>query len=184
MLASSAIAAPWIQILGRLRCLVQGCCHGKPSNEDLGIHFTHPLSRVNKISGLKGASLHPTQLYSIGNNFISGLILIRLCSLNMSVTFITGMYLILNGLGRFIEEYFRGEAQTPYWAGMRIYQWIAIVNIVAGAVFTCLPSATMLNFQLNVPSFCWALAMGIFATIAYGVDFPNSNKRFARLTSN
>ena len=183
LLASFSIAAPWIQILGRLRCLVQGCCHGKPTNNDLGIRFTHPYSRVNKISGLHGTSLHPTQLYSIGTNLLSGLILIRLYTLNMSATFIIGIYLLLNGLGRFVEEYYRGEAQTPYWAGMRIYQWIAIINIVLGAFFTCLPFVLILTFQLNIQSLCWAAAMGVFATIAYGVDFPNSNRRFARLTS-
>jgi prolipoprotein diacylglyceryltransferase len=183
LLAAFSLAAPWIQILGRLRCLVQGCCHGKPANEWLGIRFKHPYSRVNKISGLHSASLHPTQLYSIGTNLLTGLVLIRIFNLNMSATFIIGVYLLFNGLGRFIEEYFRGEAQTPYWAGMRIYQWIAIVNIILGAVFTSLPAVKMGNFQLNCESLYWAIAMGLFATAAYGLDFPHSNRRFARLTS-
>ena len=183
MFCAFALAAPWIQILGRLRCLVQGCCHGKPTNDHIGLRFIHPKSRVNKISGFCGISLHPTQLYSIGANFISGLILLRLYSLEMPATFIIGMYLILNGLGRFIEEYFRGETQTPYWAGMRIYQWAAIISIITGAVFTSLPSSVMTGFLLDTEIFLWAIAMGIFATVAYGVDFPSSNRRFARLTS-
>lgn len=183
LLASFCIAAPWMQILGRLRCLVQGCCHGKPTNNSIGICFTNPNSRVNKISRLIGTPIHPTQLYSIGNNLFSGLILLRLYKLNMSATFIIGIYFILTGLGRFIEEYYRGETQTPYWLGMRIYQWLAIFNIVLGAVFTCLPFDSILTIQLNIQSFHWALAIGIFSTIAYGVDFPNSNRRFARLTS-
>ncbi|MCX6232669.1 MAG: prolipoprotein diacylglyceryl transferase [Bacteroidetes bacterium] len=183
IVAASAFAAPWIQLLGRLRCLVQGCCHGKPVNDKLGIRFTHPYSRVNKISGLQGAFLHPTQLYSIGTNIITGLVLIRLFNLNRSAGFIIGMYLILNGIGRFVEEYFRGEAQTPYWAGMRIYQWLAVLSIMMGAVFTCLPSVDMIGFQLTPALFYWATALGILTTIAYGVDFPQSNRRFARLTS-
>jgi len=178
-----AIAAPWVQILGRLRCLVQGCCHGKPSKDWIGIRFTHPYSRVNKISGLKGTALHPTQLYSIGTNLITGLVLIRLVNLEMPATFIIGMYFILNGLGRFVEESLRGEAQTPYWAGMRIYQWIAIISILFGAVMTTLSDIKMTTFQLNMPALYWAIALGIFAVIAYGVDFPSSNRRFARLTS-
>lgn len=60
IVASFAIAGPWIQATGRLRCLVQGCCHGKPSDNKIGICFTHPNSRVNKISGLNGMPLHPT----------------------------------------------------------------------------------------------------------------------------
>jgi len=183
ILASFAMAGPWIQSIGRLRCLVQGCCHGKPSNDEIGIHFTHPNSRVNKISGLRGASLHPTQLYSIGTNLIAGLILIRLYSIGMSSAFIIGIYLILNGLGRFVEEYFRGEAQTPYWAGMRIYQWIAIINIIIGAFFTTIPDTIILSFQFNVETLFYAIISGIIGTIVSGVDFPGSDRRFARLTS-
>jgi protein-S-isoprenylcysteine O-methyltransferase Ste14 len=184
LLGSFAMAGPWIQSIGRLRCLVQGCCHGKPSDENRGIRFTHPYSRVNKISGLKGLPLYPTQLYSIGNNLVSGLILIRLYSIGVQAVFIIGIYFILNGLGRFVEESFRGEAQTPYWAGMRIYQWIAIFNIIIGVFFTTVPDSITLNFRFNAESIFLAIAMGIIVTIASGVDFPESNRRFARLTSN
>jgi hypothetical protein len=184
LLGSFAMAGPWIQILGRLRCLVQGCCHGKPSGENVGIRFIHPKSRVNKISGLNGVFLHPTQLYSIANNLVAGLILIRLFSICTPAVFIIGIYLILNGLGRFVEESFRGEAQTPYWAGMRIYQWIAIINIILGAFLTSVPHSKTLSFQFNVESVFLAIAIGILVTIASGVDFPDSDRRFARLTSN
>ncbi len=184
LMGALAMAGPWIQATGRLRCLVQGCCHGKPCPEWIGIRFTHPLSRVNKISGLNGVALHPTQLYSIGSNIFSGLILIRLFTLGMPAAFIIGIYFILNGLGRFVEESLRGEAQTPYWAGMRIYQWIAIVNIVIGAVFTTIHSETTLSFQFDVVSLVLGIVMGILVLIASGVDFPESNRRFARLTSN
>jgi protein-S-isoprenylcysteine O-methyltransferase Ste14/membrane-associated phospholipid phosphatase len=183
LIASFAIAGPWIQVTGRLRCLVQGCCHGKPSDDKIGIRFTHPNSRVNKISGLKGVPLHPTQLYSIACNLVSGLVLLRLYSLGMPAVFITGIYFILNGLGRFVEESLRGEAQTPYWAGMRIYQWIAIINIALGAFLTTVPDNHTLSFQFNIGSLLLALVMGIIVMIASGVDFPESNKRFARLTS-
>jgi len=183
LLASFAMSGPWIQSIGRLRCLVQGCCHGKPSNDKIGIRFTHPYSRVNKISGLAGVPLHPTQLYSIGINILTGLILIRLFNIGMPCSFITGIYLIFNGLGRFVEEFFRGEAQTPYWAGMRIYQWIAIINIVTGAFVSVIPDSGILLFQPNSEALLMAIVMGILVAIASGVDFPESNRRFARLTS-
>jgi protein-S-isoprenylcysteine O-methyltransferase Ste14 len=183
LLGSFAMAAPWIQSIGRLRCLVQGCCHGKPTNDKIGIRFTHPYSRVNKISGLSGVPLHPTQLYSIGTNIITGFILIRLYNIGSPSSLIIGIYFILNGTGRFVEESFRGEAQTPYWAGMRIYQWIAIINILIGALFTTIPNSGTLIFQPNGLSLLLAIAMGFLVDIASGVDFPESNRRFARLTS-
>ena len=184
LMGSFAMAGPWIQATGRLRCLIQGCCHGKPSDEKIGIRFIHPKSRVNKISGLNGVPLHPTQLYSIACNLVTGLVLLRLYTLGMPAAFIVGIYLMLNGLGRFVEESLRGEAQTPYWSGMRIYQWIAIVNIILGAFCTTIPDSHTLSFQFNVPSIFMALAMGVLVMTVSGVDFPESNRRFARLTSN
>jgi protein-S-isoprenylcysteine O-methyltransferase Ste14 len=184
LLSSCVLAAPWIQLLGRLRCMVQGCCHGKISEDHLGIRFTHPMSRVNKIAGWAGKPLYPTQLYSIGSNLFIGLFLLRLVSLAMPATFIIGMCFILNGAARFVEESYRGEPQTPYWAGMRIYQWIAIISILLGALFTSIPCNIVPVFQFSTSSLTWAMIMFIVATASCGMDFPASNLRFARLTSN
>lgn len=183
LLAAFALAGPWFQVLGRLRCLVQGCCHGKPCHPGLGIRFTHSQSRVLKIASLKGVPVHPTQLYSIGANLIIALILFRMVSLEMPVSFIAGLYLILNGLARFVEEAMRGEPQTAYWKGLRLYQWLAIVNIIAGAAITCIPTAVHLSMNYTTTALVWACITGIIATVAYGMDFPASGKRFARLTS-
>ncbi|HMC20614.1 MAG TPA: prolipoprotein diacylglyceryl transferase family protein, partial [Thermoanaerobaculia bacterium] len=70
MLASYAVAAPVIQAFGRCRCLVQGCCHGRPASEEIGIRYRHPRSRVTRLSELAMQPLHATQLYSIGWNAI------------------------------------------------------------------------------------------------------------------
>jgi hypothetical protein len=102
----------------------------------------------------------------------------------MPAIFICGIYLILNGLGRFVEESLRGESQTPYCLGMRIYQWIAIINIILGAVLTTIRDNTILTFQFNPESLIPATIMGLIVIFASGVDFPGSNRRFARLTSN
>ena len=40
------------------------------------------------------------------------------------------------GLGRFVEEAYRGEVQTPFLFGLRLYQWMAILSIVLGAICT------------------------------------------------
>lgn len=183
LLGALSMAAPWIQMIGRFRCLVQGCCHGKPTTLHLGICFYHPLSRVNKISELKGVYLYPTQLYSMGTNFITGLILLRVYSLQMPAEFVIGLYLILNGIARFVEEYYRGETQTSYWRGMRFYQWLAMASIIFGAVITCINSSVKLSFYGTKASILSAIVAAIIVTIAYGVDFPNSNRRFARLVS-
>ena len=65
VLAALVVAAPWIQGIGRLRCLVQGCCHGRPAADHVGIRYTHPRSRVWRVLSLRGVSVHATPLYSL-----------------------------------------------------------------------------------------------------------------------
>ena len=92
------------------------------------------------------------------------------------------VYLILNGSFRFVEESLRGEPQTPYFLGMRVYQWLALISIILGAVFTCLDSPKLLPSVLDRNLIIHSLIYGVIVFIAYGVDFPKSNLRFSRLT--
>ncbi|MFH1320751.1 MAG: prolipoprotein diacylglyceryl transferase family protein [Bacteroidota bacterium] len=182
--AAFAIASPWIQSIGRLRCLVQGCCHGKTTTSDIGIKYTHEKSRVNQISNLRNQYLHNTQLYSILSNIVTGIILIKLWSINTPLPFIGGMYLILSGMSRFVEESYRGETQTLVIAKLRIYQWMSVFNIIVGAVLTTFHSS--LSLQLNnafAPMILIiALLLGLLSAFAMGIDFPRSNIRFSRLS--
>jgi hypothetical protein len=177
------IFLPWVQAIGRLRCLVNGCCHGSPVDDpSIGIRYFHYRSRVCGISGLKGELLHPTQLYSILWLFLIGFIFFELWNNKFPPSFILGLYLILNGIGRFVEEAFRGEVQTKILEGLRLYQWTAILSVIIGIGFTALPTQPI----AVVSGFGWetlvAALMGGFCTFfAMGVDFPNSNARFSRL---
>jgi len=56
--AAFAVGGSVTQALGRGRCLVQGCCHGKACAAWLGIRFTHPRSRVTRLSTLGGTPVH------------------------------------------------------------------------------------------------------------------------------
>ena len=182
MLAAFSVAGPWIQSFGRLRCLIQGCCHGREASAGVGIRYSHPRSRVCRLANLTGVPIHPTPVYSILWNVVIALIVTRLWFIQAPFGMIIGMYLILTGLGRFVEEAYRGEPQTPIVGGLRLYQWIAIASVVAGAAVTILPSTEV----TPAPQFTWesliaGAAFGLFTWFALGVDFPNSNKRFARL---
>ena len=182
MLAATSVAGPWVQSVGRLRCLVQGCCHGAPTTEEIGIRYTHPRSRVTRIAHLEGKPLHPTPLYSILWNVVIAMVMGRLWSLHAPLRFIGGLYLVLTGIGRFVEESYRGEPQTTIWKGLRLYQWIAIATVVVGAGVTVLgPDGDAPSPQLSWPPMLVSLGMGLMAGAALGVDFPSSKKRFSRL---
>ncbi|MFO0760288.1 MAG: prolipoprotein diacylglyceryl transferase family protein [Byssovorax sp.] len=182
MLAVFSVAGPFTQSLGRLRCLVQGCCHGSPASPAIGITYTHPRSRVCRLAHLAGRPVHPTPLYSILWNVVIALVLMRLWSLHAALHLIGGLYLMLTGVGRFVEESYRGEPQTKIWAHLRLYQWIAIATLLGGILVTMLgrsapaPAASPALAPLLV-----ALVLGLLSGAALGVDFPSSERRFSRL---
>jgi protein-S-isoprenylcysteine O-methyltransferase Ste14 len=183
VLAAICVAAPWIQGIGRLRCLVQGCCHGRATETVPGIRYTHPRSRVCRLAHLTGVPVHATQVYSILWNVVVGAALLRLLQLHSSTTLICGAYLLLSGAGRFVEEAYRGEPQTRTVRGLRLYQWIAILTVVAGAVMSSVHGPAMpQSFTLRLSTILVAVGCGAIAWFVTGVDFPESSRRFARLT--
>jgi protein-S-isoprenylcysteine O-methyltransferase Ste14 len=180
--AAGAVVAPWIQFAGRFRCLVQGCCHGAPTGEDWGLRYERPESRVCRIAGQKGVPLHPTPLYSMLGNAFIGVVLGRLWSAGSPLPVIAGLYLVLAGLARFVEESYRGEPQTPIVCGLRLYQWFALLSIAAGAAVLTLRTGA----QAPPPDPSWSalvsgVAAGLITWFAMGVDFPASTRRFSRL---
>lgn len=182
LLGAYAVAGPVVQAFGRLRCFVQGCCHGHEAPDKIGIRYTHPRSRVCRLTEFSNRPIHATQLYSIIWNIVCGVILARLWSLDVQPSMIGGLYLILNSAGRFVEEAYRGEPQTPIWGDLRLYQFMCILSVISGAVITAIPTepvAAQAHFSIQA-----AIAGTIFLFVtwfAQGVDFPESNKRFSRL---
>lgn len=181
--AAICVAAPWIQGIGRLRCLVQGCCHGHVTKTVPGIRYTHPRSRVCRLAHLGGVPVHATPVYSILWNAVLGAVLLRLLELHASSTLICGVYLLLSGAGRFVEEAYRGEPQTKNVCGLHLYQWIAVLTFVAGAALTTVGGAPMPVISgLRLSSILLAIGCGATAWFVTGIDFPESSRRFARLT--
>jgi hypothetical protein len=190
-----AVAAPIFQGVGRLRCLVQGCCHGRPvrvAGVDArahgaapgtpGICYHTPLSRVVRIAGWSGVPVYPTQVYSIvANAMIFGL-LARLWFERADCAFVCGVYLFLSTCARFVEEAYRGEPQTPRWHGLAIYQWLSIACVFAAMVLMGVKSPAAPSWRgMELFPLAHAVPLGLLAWLAMGVDFPASRRRMSRL---
>lgn len=183
LLGAHALAGPWVQGIGRLRCLVQGCCHGQRASTGVGIIVRRAESRVTRLAGLGGVPIHATQLYSLLWSVLTGLVLARVWAAGAPLNLVGGLWLILNGIGRFAEERYRGEPQTKNAGGLHLYQWLAIGSVLGGVAVTCIPGVeeapALAWSKVNVPL---AAAGFMVTSFAMGVDFPASNRRFARLT--
>jgi prolipoprotein diacylglyceryltransferase len=169
-------------VIGRLRCLVQGCCHGRPVDRVPGIRYVHPRSRVCRIAHLDGIAVHPTPVYSIAANIVLGLLLLRLWTVGAPLSMIVGVYVLGAGLSRFVEEHLRGEPQTQIVGGLRIYQWCAIGITLLGIAATCIPSAAAtVAITGDWRSLLYTAIVGAVFAAAMGVDLPQSERRFSRL---
>ena len=181
-LAANCLGAPWMQAIGRLRCLVNGCCHGRQTSSAIGIRVQHERSRVTRMADLTGVPIHATQLYSILTNGFLGLLLLRLWTSGCPAAMICGIYGIGNGLARFAEEAYRGEPQTAVIFGLRLYQWLAIATVCVGAVLTVLRSPAPPPLVFTPYHEALAAAFACIAGAAMGIDLPESDAAFTRLT--
>jgi len=110
--ATTDVFAPGIalgHVVGRFGCFFAGCCWGKPTTLPWGITFTDPFAAANVGTPLN-QSLHPTQLYEAGAEF---LILALLLGTEQKGKPFAGrtfwLYMLLYAVSRFIIEFFRDD---------------------------------------------------------------------------
>lgn len=96
-------------VVGRLGCVLAGCCYGKPTSLPWGITFTDTFAAANVGTPLHVA-LHPTQLYDAG---AEALILLLLLATERRGRPFAGrtfwLYMLLYAATRFGVEFFRGD---------------------------------------------------------------------------
>ena len=138
------------QGFGRIGCFLAGCCYGKATDSHFGVVF--PVEAIAP----SGIPLIPTQLISAAGDFLIFAILLLLSyfatdylkvrkgeeelldkdavtkklrlfqPLSMS-----GMYLILYGIGRFAIEFLRADPRRTA-LGLTSNQYVSIVFVIAG----------------------------------------------------
>jgi len=108
------VFAPGIALghaVGRLGCLMAGCCFGRPTTVPWAITFHNPAAALTSDTPL-GVPLHPTQVYEAGSELVILGVLLWLETKNRAFpgrTFWT--YMLLYAVSRFVIEFFRGDAR-------------------------------------------------------------------------
>ena len=122
------------QAVGRIGCLMAGCCYGRPTELPWGITFTNPLAAANVGTPL-GVSLHPTQLYESGAALLilGGLLLAERGGKGFAGrTFWT--YLLLYPTARFIIEFYRGDPRGTVFDLVSTSQFVSLLLIPTSIV--------------------------------------------------
>ena len=95
--------------IGRVGCLLNGCCFGKPCDAPWAIHFPADSWPSYMYHGL---ALHPTQIYSLSWNLLIALFLLLYDRGRHASGQLFALFLILYGPGRFVVEFFRYYEQS------------------------------------------------------------------------
>ena len=127
---SGDLFAPGIALgymVGRLGCLMAGCCYGKPTDVAWAITFTDPAANFNVGTPLN-VPLHPTQLYEAGAGLIIFVVLMLLEKRPGSFPGRTfWSFAFLYSLLRFFIEFYRGDDRGLVLGLLSTSQFISVV---------------------------------------------------------
>ena len=100
-----AVGAPLAQAIGRVGCTLNGCCWGSPTSLPWAVIYTNPDS----FCGLKGAPLHPTQIYFVLWNLVVFAVVWRLRDRLKPQGSLFFVYLSLYCAGDFALRFLRAD---------------------------------------------------------------------------
>ena len=135
------VFAPGIALghaVGRLGCLMAGCCFGRETSVPWAITFHDPAAAANVGTPL-GVPLHPTQLYDAG---AEALILVVLLALERRGRPFAGRtfwtYMLLYGASPFVIEFYRGDPRGLVFGVLSTSQFVSIILVPLAIVMLVL----------------------------------------------
>jgi len=122
------------QAIGRLGCLMAGCCWGSHCDLPWAVTYTDPRATQNVGTPLD-VPLHPFPAYAFLFNLALYLVLARLFQRVGGTGRVLATYLVLYGTGRFLLEFTRGDAARGFVLGglMSTSQFLSLLLVLTGA---------------------------------------------------
>jgi len=117
-------------MFGRLGCFLNGCCYGYPTGQPWGYLYPNGSDPDRQFHGMH---LHPVQLYEALGNLIIFAILQYLLPKSRKGQ-IAGLYMVLYGVLRMGDEFFRGDYEQHYLGIFTPAQLICFLVIPLGIV--------------------------------------------------
>jgi len=137
------VLAPSIALgsfFGRMGCLLNGCCYGRPTDLPWAITFTNPLA--HDLSGTPlNVPLHPTEIYDGVLNLALYAFLAWLFRRKKFDGQIFATYLICYAILRSVVEHYRGDySGLHYHLGLTPAQWISVPMFIIGLALAAILS--------------------------------------------
>ena len=119
---------PFGHAIGRIGCILAGCCTGAPYNGPCALYYQNSLFGLDPNQGY-----FPVQLLEAAALICIGLFLIRLRKKLQNRPVLLISYLGLYSIARFFLEFLRGDAIRGFAGGISTSQWISLV-LLGGCV--------------------------------------------------
>ena len=120
--------------IGRLGCLMAGCCYGRPTDLPWGITFTNTLAAANVGTPLEIA-LHPTQIYeAIAELAIFGILLAGEHRWRRFPGRTFWTYMLLYPVARFVIEFYRGDPRGMAFGAVPTSQFLSALIVPLSVV--------------------------------------------------
>lgn len=116
------------QGFGRIGCFMAGCCHGRPTHSWFSVTFTDPHCLAPT-----GVPLIPTQPISAAFDLLVAAFLFAIQRKVKYRGTVSGLYLMLYGVGRFVIEIFRGDLDRGTVGNLSTSQFISIFMVIFAA---------------------------------------------------
>jgi phosphatidylglycerol:prolipoprotein diacylglycerol transferase len=140
------LAGPAIALghgFGRIGCFSAGCCYGTECSLPWAVQFHNDYA--HNLTGVPiGSSMHPTQLYEAGLNFLNFLILFLALKKKRFDGQVFALYIINYSIIRYFTEFFRGDHPdktyvfqnpSPYLS-LSFPQLFSLLALVAGIILS------------------------------------------------
>jgi phosphatidylglycerol:prolipoprotein diacylglycerol transferase len=133
MFSDAALAGVTLGMgIGRLGCLMAGCCYGRETDAWWGITFSDPAARL--VGTTLDTPLHPTQpLQALAAFLLFGFLLWLFFNRSFDGQ-VAGWFWIITGLSRFTIEFLRGDERGAA-GGISTSQWIGLFGVAAGVAW-------------------------------------------------
>lgn len=129
--------------LGRVGCLMAGCCHGEYLGKD---YVFGGLYMRGADTGIWGYYV-PTQLYEA--LFLLALFVVLSVMLYKDSNLIMAVYLISYGAWRIFIEFFRTDKRGAFILGLAPSQWQSVVFIAGGVALILIYHFLKIPFKVN-----------------------------------
>ena len=129
-------AVPFVPLghaVGRVGCVMAGCCYGFEYEGIFALHYPHSVSGLDPAQGY-----FPIQLLEALLNCVVCVTLVLLSQKKLRTFDLLFAYFGLYAVERFVLEFFRGDAVRGIYFSLSSSQWISVLLLLACGIYLLL----------------------------------------------